>query len=180
MKTFSFFMELATVILVALIVVLPIRFFIFQPFRVRGSSMEPTFREGDYIIVDEISMHFRELKRGDIVVFRSPTNKFARYIKRIVGLPGETVVISGNRIRVMKDSNLLFSDERQGDEMSGDIEVVVLHENEYFVLGDNRAHSFDSRSFGPVNKRQIIGRVVLRLWPLNSVTVFSSSPILSQ
>jgi signal peptidase I len=168
MEIFDFFKEIFQTVILALLIVLPIRLFIFQPFIVKGQSMEPNFEDGDYLIIDEITYRFREPKRGEVVVFKNPMNEHQRFIKRIIGLPGETVEISDGKIfisngekKVLQEPYLNFSFT------AGDIRIT-LGKDEYFVLGDNRQFSLDSRRFGPIKKKEIVGRVLLRLWPIYS------------
>jgi len=168
----SFLWESLKVIIIALAIVIPIRYFLFQPFFVRGQSMEPNFGNGDYLIIDEISYRFFEPKRGEIIVFKYPHNPSQRYIKRVIGLPGETVEIQDGSVIVY------FGDEREMlDESSyldpnirtpGDVKVV-LEKDEYFVLGDNRLFSSDSRRWGPLKRENIIGRVLFRAWPFTAL-----------
>jgi len=167
-KFFTFVWELVKIALIAAVIVIPIRYFLFQPFFVRGESMHPNFANGDYLIVDEITYRFRGPQRGEVIVFKYPDNPSQRFIKRIVGLPGETVEIKDGKIiihkegevQVLNESNYLFS----GLLTTGNISIM-LAENEYFVLGDNRDFSFDSRKFGSIQKDKIIGRVIFRAWP---------------
>lgn len=130
--------------------------------------MEPNFENGDYLIVDELSFRFRDPQRGEVVVFKYPQNLSQRYIKRIIGLPGETIEIKGGKVTIsgqegsqaLDESNYLYLN----DFTSGEVRIP-LTENEYFVMGDNRFSSSDSRSWGPLPKDDIIGRVVFRAWP---------------
>ncbi len=165
----AFILELIKISLVALVIVVPIRMFIFQPFIVKGASMEPNYRSGDYLIIDELTYRFREPKRGEVIVFRFPNNPSQFYIKRIIGLPGERIEIKKGKIFIYPKDGLPFElDERDYLEESSKIlrEVKVeLKADEYFVLGDNREFSSDSRVWGPVPKKYIIGRVLIRLWP---------------
>jgi signal peptidase I len=131
--------EILKFALIVVVIVVPVRFWIAQPFIVSGSSMEPTFSNGDYLIIDELSYDFRQPRKGDVIVFRFPRDPSKFFIKRIAGLPGEEVVINGQEWQ--------------------------LGENEYFVLGDNRRLSSDSRVWGPLEKKLITGRALLRLWP---------------
>jgi signal peptidase I len=150
--------------LLALIVVLPIRFFIFQPFFVKYSSMEPTYHNGDYLIVDELSYKFIEPKRGDVVVFHYPLNPDELFIKRIIGLPGETLFVKDNKItisNVYEDKVLEEKYLPQGTITPGNI-TITLKPDEYFVLGDNRTYSSDSRMWGPIKTSSIVGRVICR------------------
>lgn len=127
--------ELIRFALIAALIVIPFRLFIAQPFLVSGNSMVPTFHNGDYLIVDELSYRFRAPSRGDIVIFRSPVEPKKHLIKRIIGIPGDTM------------------------------DSLTLGASEYFVEGDNRAESFDSRYWGALPGKLITGRALLRLWP---------------
>jgi signal peptidase I len=164
--------EILRIVILALIIVLPIRFFIFQPFVVKGASMEPNFDQGDYLIIDEISYRFREPKRGEVIVFRFPLNPSQRFIKRIVGLPGETVEIKEGKVIIKSGDKVQTLNEKYlpSINFNGREYNFTLKENEYFVLGDNRNFSYDSRYFGPLNKKFIIGRVILRLWPIKNIS----------
>src|SRR3989344_3260183 len=146
-KFFLYIWEVLKIVIVALLIVVPIRYFVFQPFFVRGQSMEPNFYNGDYLIVDELSYQFRAPERGEVVVFKYPNDTTQRYIKRIVGLPGETIAINYGKVFVYQDSLPVALDELaylpQTTQTQGDIKIV-LGKEEYFVLGDNRALSADS------------------------------------
>ena len=168
--TLLFFWEVAKIVILALLIVIPIRYFVFQPFIVKGLSMTPAFHDGDYLIVDEFSYHFGEPERGEVVVFKYPRDPSQRFIKRIIGLPGEQVKMEGGRIIITnkfgKEEILDESDYLSLSQGSlFDTELIKLGENEYFILGDNRAHSFDSRRWGPLSREFIVGRVLLRAWP---------------
>jgi signal peptidase I len=165
------FWELVRFALIAVIIVIPIRIFIAQPFVVSGSSMVPTFENGQYLIVDEISYRLSEPQRDDVIVFRYPLDQTKFFIKRIIGLPGETVDINGSTITITN------KDHPQGfilnqpfiENNSYSSGHYVLDDNQYFVMGDNRPASSDSRYWGPVDKNLIIGRVFLRLLPINKI-----------
>lgn len=169
-----FFSELIRFVLIAVFVVLPIRVFIAQPFIVSGSSMDPTFANGEYLIVDEISYRFEDPQRGDVVIFKYPNDPSKFFIKRIIGLPGEQVVISGNRVTVRgKDSadGIVLEETYLAHPTLGNTDVT-LSETEYFVMGDNRPASSDSRIWGPLERDHIIGRAFLRLLPVTKVGAF--------
>lgn len=174
-NTLLFIWEVTKIVIIALVIVVPIRYFLFQPFFVKGQSMEPNFENGDYLIVDELSFRFRDPQRGEVVVFKYPNNLSQRYIKRMIGLPGETVEIKDGKIiffdregsRVLDESDYLSS----SIQTPGDIRVT-LAENEYFVLGDNRYASSDSRRWGALPREDIVGRVVLRAWPFAALAKF--------
>jgi len=171
-KYLSFALELIKIVVIAAAIVIPIRYFLFQPFFVEGQSMDPNFASGDYLIIDEISYRFSQPERGDVIVFKYPVNTSRRLIKRIIGLPGETIVISNCQV-IINDSSLDESAYLKDICTSGDM-TVVLGNNEYFVLGDNREFSFDSRSFGILQEGLIIGRVFIRAWPIDSLERFGS------
>ena len=172
-----FFVELIKVVVISLAIVLPVRYFLIQPFYVKGASMDPTFYDHEYLIINEISYRFEEPERGDIVVFKYPRQPDQYFIKRIIGLPGEKVVISNGQVivynkknregKVLDESDYLLESEKTSGSAN-----VILKNDEYFVLGDNRTHSLDSRSFGPVPKENIIGKTWLRGWPLDRVKKF--------
>lgn len=187
MRNFLLFIwEVIKVVIIALIIVVPIRYFLFQPFFVKGQSMEPNFENGDYLIIDEISYRFRHPQRGEVVVFKYPENLSQRYIKRIVGLPEETIEIKNGKVVIFgKDYNPPTTSPQpsagplsqildESDYLSpatstaGDIRVS-LAENEFYVLGDNRIYSADSRRWGPLDKEYIIGRVFFRAWPISAL-----------
>lgn len=169
----KFFWEVAKIIIIAAVVVIPIRYFLFQPFFVRGQSMDPNFENGDYLIIDELSYRFRAPERGEVIVFKYPVDPSNRFIKRIIGLPGETVEIKDNQITIyLEDKTMILNENYLSDDLSTSGEIVVeLKAEEYFVLGDNRPYSFDSRRFGPLHKSFITGKVLLRAWPIDSVSI---------
>jgi len=165
--------ETMEIILVAVIAVVIIRNFLVQPFLVSGASMEPSFSSGDYLLIDEAVYRFRVPQRGEVAVFRYPGDESTFYIKRIVGLPGEKIEINNGSITIFNTQNpngFILSENYLpvGHKTSGQ-EEVVLKSDEYFVMGDNRNYSFDSRSWGNLPKSEIVGLVRLRLWPFNKV-----------
>ncbi len=170
----SLWRDIVTLILLIVLVVVPIRIFIAQPFIVDGESMYPTFQNGNYLIVDEISYHFEKPKRGDVIVFRYPGDPSIFYIKRIIGLPGETVIIKNGTVTIREPDgasrtlNEPFISARDKSYNMTD----ALTNTQYFVMGDNRPRSSDSRVWGPLPARNIIGRVLFRLAPFNEVSAF--------
>jgi signal peptidase I len=174
-KFFSFVWEFLKIVVIAAVIVVPIRYFLFQPFFVRGESMKPSFENGDYLIVDEISYRFNNPQRGDVVVFKYPNDPSQRFIKRIIGLPGEVIDIKNGRVTVFKDGQkqTLNESEYLPADLSTQGSVhVVLKKDEYFVMGDNRPFSYDSRRFGKVPRRYIIGKVALKISPFASFAKF--------
>lgn len=169
---FSFVFDLVKIVTISLAIIVPIRYFLIQPFYVQGSSMEPNFFTSEYLIVNEIGYRFREPERGDVVVFKYPRNPQEYFIKRVIALPGESVEFKDGEVyiynEIYEDGVVLDEDYLPEDRetfSNGRNEVVKLNNDEYFVLGDNRNASKDSRVFGPVNKNLIIGSVLLRAWP---------------
>ncbi len=171
-KFFYFCWEVVKIVIVTALIVVPIRYFVFQPFFVNGQSMEPNFYNGDYLIIDEISYRLRDPQRGEVVVFKYPQNPSQRYIKRIIGLPGETVEIVSGKVMVYGSnySGLLDESEYLPDLLytPGD-KKLALGESEYFVLGDNRDHSYDSRRWGVLPQDLIIGRTFLKIRPFSAL-----------
>ncbi len=172
--------ELVKVVGISLAIIIPIRYFLVQPFYVKGASMEPSFQDHQYLIIDELTYRFRQPRRGEVVVFRYPLSPSDFFIKRIVGMPGEQVDIADGRIRITAPGQTaaIPLDESYlpaGTKVEG-AKSFKLGADEYFVLGDNRAESLDSRYFGAVHRRFITGRVILRGWPLNQFDLFLKSP----
>ncbi|MEK7460422.1 MAG: signal peptidase I [Patescibacteria group bacterium] len=167
-------LETIRFIIIALIIVIPIRVYIAQPFIVSGASMNPTFETKQYLIVDEISYHVGDPVRGDVVIFKYPKNPKQYFIKRTIGLPGETVIVDENGLVTIKniDGTTFILDEPYVKYSKGDNVELTLGPDEYFMMGDNRAGSFDSRSWGPVSRDLIIGRAFLRLFPFSETSVF--------
>lgn len=167
----AFVWETIKIVVISLAIIVPIRYFIVQPFFVKGASMEPTFEDNNYILIDEISYRFRDPERGEIVVFRFPEDKSQFFIKRIVGMPEETVEIKNDKVIIHNKQNpggftLNEGYLAKGQHTMGDMRLK-LDPNEYFVLGDNRLRSSDSRRWGPLNRSLITGRVFFRAWPVN-------------
>jgi len=175
----DFVFEMIKVLIVSLIIIVPIRAYVVQPFYVDGASMEPNFYDGEYLIVDEISYRFKEPERGDIVIFHPPDNPKVYYIKRIIGLPSEVVDIKNGEIKVYEADSVepLVIDESKylsEDQSLRPSYHVKLSETEYYLLGDNRRSSLDSRRLGAIGESYIKGRVVLRAFPFDKFTVIKS------
>ncbi|MFZ1720586.1 MAG: signal peptidase I [Candidatus Moraniibacteriota bacterium] len=187
------FFELLKVLLFAAVIIIPVKTFFFQPFFVEGASMEPSFFGGDYLIVNEFGYKttdirlgdtldfsvrpFRELLRFDAVVFRYPRNPSQYFIKRVIGLPGETVQIKDSRVTIYNKEhpNGFALDDHSyllPRVITTDMAAVELKPKEYFVLGDNRQNSYDSRVIGPIPENKIIGKVLMRMWPLPNADVY--------
>lgn len=166
--------EILLFVALAVLIVLPIRLFLAQPFVVEGESMVPTFDSGDYLIIDELTYRLSDPERFDVVVFRYPGDPKVFYIKRIIGLPGETVSIARGAVTIAT---------REGDTITLQEPYVVsedatytltttLGEDRYFVMGDNRPKSSDSRVWGPLPEENLIGRAFVRLLPFDEAAFF--------
>lgn len=178
-KEDSFFKETIRFALITLAIVVPIRFFIAEPFIVSGESMVPTFANGNYLIVDRLTWKFEEPKRGEVVIFRYPRDTSKYFIKRIVGLPGDTVTVSGSSITITNaehpdgfslDQSYIERKEQQNFSTS-------VPPDSYFVLGDNRPQSSDSRTWGFVPRENMIGRALVRLFPFTQISLFPGSHV---
>lgn len=174
---FAFSWDIIKVTAIALVLAGLVRYFLIQPFFVEGASMEPNFSNGEYLLIDEISYYFKPVGRGEVIVFHYPLNESKYYIKRVIGLPNETVEIKNGKVIIYNDGNPdgFFIDEnyllREGI-TTGDIKKK-LGRSDYFVLGDNRLASSDSRQWGTLPANDIVGRVWLRAWPVAKAAVFS-------
>jgi len=166
--------EVAETIIIAVAAVFIVRSFIAQPFLVSGSSMEPGFSNGNYLLVDELTYRFRNPERGEVVVFKYPKDTSSYFIKRIIGLPGETVEVKNGQVGIM--SGGLPQTLREPyvlQKMDVADFTKTLGPDEYFVMGDNRNFSFDSRSWGPLPKDDLVGVVRFRLWPVSEAMAFT-------
>lgn len=168
-----------TVVVAAAIFVV-VYLFLLQPHQVRGSSMEPNFKDGEYILTDKVSYRFNDPARGDIVIFKAPTDPDVDFIKRIIALPGEKVEIKNNTIFITNAQNpdgfalsepYEILDPIDGGTHLREGKVVEVPEDNYFVFGDNRTHSFDSREWGPLPRKSIIGKAWVRYWPLSKISL---------
>ncbi|MDP2586837.1 MAG: signal peptidase I [Candidatus Komeilibacteria bacterium] len=174
----EYFFEIVKIIVFSLAIIIPVRMFVVQPFIVEGDSMVPNFHDGEYLIVDEISYRFKTPQRGDVVIFHPPLSPNVYYIKRIIGLPAETVELKDGKIfiynnefpqgQVIDESGYLT--QNQVNEESR----VLLTDEQYYVVGDNRANSLDSRRIGPITTANIKGKALLRAFPFNKFTLFKT------
>lgn len=166
-KKNGFWTELFKLFLLVMLVVVPFRIFIAQPFIVDGASMDPTFHTGQYLIVDELTYRFEPPARGSVLIFKFPKDPSKYFIKRVIGLPGETVTLDNGKVSITN------REHPEGFELEepyvtltkSDTAIYTLGDNEYFVMGDNRQGSADSRLWGPVPEANIVGRPIIRFWP---------------
>lgn len=170
----AFLFEVVQIVLISSAIIIPIRYFLIQPFYVKGASMEPNFYDQEYLIINEITYRFRDPSRGEIVVFKYPRDPSQYFIKRVVGLPGETIEVTGGNVIIYNTQhpNGLVLEEAYLEESTTGKVRVTLGENEYYVFGDNRDSSLDSRSFGPITRDDVIGRVWVRGLPFSRIGTF--------
>lgn len=167
------FSEIIRFVLISLAIVIPIRLYIAEPFIVSGSSMVPTFQTGNYLIVEQVSYRFENPERGDVVVFHYPRDPSKFFIKRIIGLPGEVIEINKGQIIIKNETypDGLLLNEPYIDMKSDDNLRFTLSSDEYFVMGDNRTASSDSRVWGPLPEDLIVGKAFLRLFPIQNLDI---------
>ena len=173
------FLEVLQVLVTSLVIVVLIRSYLIQPFLVKGASMEPNFHDGNYLIVDEISYRFRKPERGEVIVFKYPKDPKQYFIKRIVGLPGEKIEIKDQKVSIWNSENPngLLLDEKYltKEELTKGSTVLQLKPTEYFVMGDNRLFSSDSRYWGALPSDLIIGKAWVRAWPIEQAKIFGKN-----
>lgn len=169
-QLFSFFADIFETIVISLAIFLVVYLFLVQPHRVQGDSMLPNFKNGELILTDKISYRLRQPQRGDVIVFKAPYDKSKDFIKRIIGLPGEKIKIENGEIFI-NDKRLAESylpnltNIMHGGSYLKEGEEYLIPQEHYIVFGDNRAHSSDSREFGPVAKKDIVGKAFFIYWP---------------
>lgn len=171
----NFLVEIFKFAVLALIIVVPFRMWVAQPFIVSGASMSPTFETGEYLIIDQLSYRFEQPHRGDVIIFRYPNDPSKYFIKRIIGLPGEIVTLNHGVTSVTDpatDTTEVLDESYLVRDRTDDVLSITLSSEEYFVMGDNRGASSDSRVWGPVPEKNIVGRPLLRLLPPDSLGVF--------
>lgn len=170
------FFEIAKYTIISLLLVAPFRIFIAQPFIVSGESMSHTFEPQEYLVVDQLTYRHEEPRRGDVVIFKYPLDSSVYFVKRVIGMPGETVRIDHNIVTIQSpgSSEPVRLDEPYISSVSVDERPteVTLERDEYFVLGDNRKESADSRVWGPLSRKYIVGRAFARIFPLTRFDVF--------
>lgn len=172
-QVFVFFWETFKIVVISLAIIIPVRQFLIKPFYVKGASMEPTFHDHEYLIINEIGYRLGDPDRGDTIVFKYPFDTTQYFIKRVIGLPNETIKIANDQVVIYNDANpngfrLAESYLAPEQKTLGDVEVK-LGSDEYFLMGDNRLASLDSRAFGPVKRGYIIGQTLFRGWPLSRI-----------
>jgi len=172
--------ELIEAFVFALAIFVVIYWFLAQPNQVRGQSMFPTFHDGEYILTDKVTYKTRTPLRGEVVIFKSPSSEDIDFIKRIIALPGETIKLSRGKVYVnntaVDESEYLDKSVYTNQEsFLREGQTITVPEGKYFVLGDNRQHSSDSREFGPIAAKEFIGRVIFRYWPLDKTGIIGKA-----
>lgn len=170
--------DLVIFALIALFIVIPIRWFVAQPFIVHGASMEPTFHNGEYLIVDQLTYQFEDPARGDVIIMRYPNDESTYFIKRVIGLPNETVELQGNVIIIRRPNGLepmTLTETYRSSDARPEFGTYTLGENEFFVMGDNRNASSDSRVWGSLPRKDVVGRAFLRLFPISRIDALPGS-----
>lgn len=180
-KLGMWFLDAIQVIGISVLTIVFLQYFVFQPNEVSGKSMYPYLEDKDRIITEKISYRLHEPERGDIVVFKYPLNKSEEFIKRIIALPGEQIQIKNNTVTIFNNENptgFILEEEylspsaiTNGRAFLSEGKKVTIPENSYFVMGDNREGSSDSRQWGFISKNDIVGRATLRIWPANTFSV---------
>lgn len=170
------FKDILKFCLIAIPLVLLFKAYIAQPFIVSGASMESTFHDGQYLIVDEVTYYFKKPSRGDVIIFRPPVDTSKYFIKRIIGLPHETVIINAGVVSIKNalhpEGFVLDEPYVEAERRKDETQTTILEDGEYFVMGDNRLESYDSRRWGALVEKEIVGRPLVRLFPLNRIDAF--------
>lgn len=176
----KFLAELVRTAIIVALLTIGIRTFILQPFVVEGESMSPTFHTSDYLLINKLGYRLGEPQRGDIVVFKFPGNLSINYVKRVIGLPGDHIIIADGHVKVItpSDASGVTLDEAYlpsgvtTTPVDGQATAdYIVPANNYFVLGDNRSNSSDSREWSFLPKEDLIGRVVVRAYPFNEAEI---------
>lgn len=177
-KVGKFFFDTIQVIVFALSIFAFVYLLILQPHKINGQSMMPNFPDGEFLLTDKVTYRYKEPQRGDVVVFKPPTNKEEEFIKRIIGLPGDRVSLNNGKFLV---NGLLLQEDyidgkvyTSGGSFLREGTSIVIPQESYFVAGDNRPHSSDSRQWGTINKKAITGRAWLVYWPLSNAGTVES------
>jgi signal peptidase I len=171
----TFFLDIIQVVVFAVSIFLFVYLLIMQPHKIKGNSMEPNFHNAQYLLTDKVSYRFGEPKRGDVVVFKAPPDDKDEFIKRVIGLPGERVSLKAGRFyindQLLEEKYLPSSQITSGGQFLAEGQSATIPESSYFMVGDNRDHSFDSRAWGFIGKSKITGRAWLLYWPPESVGI---------
>ncbi|KKQ91726.1 MAG: Signal peptidase I [Microgenomates group bacterium GW2011_GWC1_39_7b] len=170
-KVGAFFLDILEVVVFAVGIFFFVYLLIMRPHKIKGQSMHPNFPDGEYLLTEKVTYYTRSPKRGDVVVFTPPISETDEFIKRIIGLPGERIMLKDNRVYIndtlLTESYLSNDIYTENEGFLKDGENYTVPTDQYFVMGDNRPHSSDSRSWGSITKKSISGRAWIIYWPLN-------------
>lgn len=178
-KIYSFLLDTVQTFLMAAAVFLVIYIFFFRPFEVKGESMYPNFLDKEYVLTNLITLRFSDPVRGDVIVFKSPTESEKDYIKRVIGMEGDEISLKDGNVYVNgkfldESSYLKTTVKTYGGAFLKEGESVIVAPNTYFVLGDNRMYSSDSREWGFVPRESVIGKSFFVYWPVNDMKLISN------
>jgi len=168
----SWLRELTEFFILLFVIIIPFRIFVAEPYIVSGISMSQTYETGHYLIINKFWHRLSETERGDVLVFKSPNGDDKFYIKRAIGLPGETVSISNTQVTISKEGqeDFIVNEPYISNPTYAEVSIT-LQEDEYFMMGDNRANSYDSRAWGPLHESAIRGEPFMRLYPFNKINL---------
>ena len=180
-RLWLWFLDFVETIVIALAIFVVVYRFLFQPHQVKGSSMYDNFHDGEYLLTDKVSYRFGQPQKDDVIVFKAPQNEDYDYIKRIIALPGDRIKIAGGQVFVndQLDNESGYLDGRittHAGLYAKEGQTLTVPAGEYFVMGDNRNNSSDSREWGPVPQLNIVGRAWMRYWPINHLGVVDKYP----
>lgn len=168
-------MDIIEVFVISMSVFIVVYLFLMQPHQVKGNSMFPTYHDGEYLMTDKVTYRFRAPQRGDVVVFRTPMNEDYDFIKRVIAVPGDQIMVEGGSVYIngnkLDEKYLPDGYTTRAGRFLREGVVVEVSDNSYLCLGDNRGHSSDSREWGPVPAENIIGRVFFRYWPFERLGI---------
>lgn len=178
-KGYYYLLDIAQTIILVLSGFVVVYFFLFKPFQVKGESMFPNFHDNEYLITNLIGLRFNEPKLGDVIVFKAPTDPEKDFIKRVIGVPGDTVSLQDGKVylnnNLLDESKYLKSSViTAGGSFLSDGESVTVPQGQFFVLGDNRCCSSDSREWGFVPRKNVIGDSIFIYWPPSSAGVIKN------
>lgn len=175
MPTRSIVMEIVQTVVISFVIYMLIHLFIAQPNKVDGNSMYPTMHTGERILTSKLAYRMGEPKRGDIIIFTPPDEQKGDYVKRIIGLPGETISISQNQVYInntlLSEAYLPAGTKTVDKRFLREATPFLIPDDHYMVMGDNRGFSSDSREWGPIKRKAIIGRAWIQYWPLNEIGI---------
>ncbi len=169
-KLGAFLLDILEVVVLAVGIFLIVYLLVLRPHKIKGASMSPNFPDGEYLLTEKVSYYLNDPKRGDVVVFKPPVSD-DEYIKRIIGMPGDTLSVKAGKIylngQLLDEEYLAETVQTGSGSFLGEGEEYVVPDGMYFVVGDNRPHSSDSRAWGPIGKKAMTGRAWVVYWPPN-------------